>query len=155
MARMRHSELAAKLIVEGAIGALAGTVRGQLPVKPTALNDEQAQALGLPPGGTTLYYELDDKGVFFDTVGSRAAVWYSGADADRALSVLEGELKRQYPNTKQVVDGDHPDASGMRVRAYDVRIRDGLMATVEVSYSKPGQRPPKFSAQVVGMVIKN
>ena len=155
MARMKHSELAAKLVVEGALAAIGGTVRGQLPVKPTTLNDEQAQALGLPAGGTTLYYELDDKGVFFDSVGSRVAVWYSGADADRALAVLDAELKRHYPNTKQVVDADHPDASGMRVRAYDVKIRDGVMATVEVSYSKPGQRPPKFSAQVVGMVIKN
>jgi hypothetical protein len=152
---MKHSELAARLVVEGAIAAIAGTVRGQLPVKPTVLNDEQAQALNLPPGGTTLYYELDDKGVFFDSVGSRVAVWYSGADADRALGVLEAELKRHYPNTKQVIDAKHPDASGMRVRAYDVKIRDGLMATVEVSYSEPNVRPPKFSAQVVGMAIKN
>lgn len=155
MARMKHSELAAKLVVEGALAAFAGTLRGQLPVKPTVLTDDVAQALGLPPSGTTLYYQLDEKGVFFDSAGSRAAVWYSGADAERALGVLEAELKRQYPNTKQVIDADHPEASGMRLRAYDVKIRDGLMATVEVSYSKPGARPPKFSAQVVGMAIKN
>ena len=155
MARIRHSELAAKLVVEGAIAAFAGTVRGQLPVKPEVLTDREAQDLGLPPGGATLYYPLDDKGVFFDTVGSRVAVWYSGADAERAPAVLEAELKRRYPNTKQVVDADHPEVSEMRVRAYDVKIRDGLMATVEVSYSKPGARPPKFSAQVVGMAIKN
>lgn len=155
MARIKHSELAARLIVEGAIGAFKGDVSGQLPVKPEVLTDREAQDIGLPPGGTTLYYPLDDKGVFFDTAGSRMAVWYSGADADRAPGVLEAELKRRYPNSKQVIDAVHPTASDMRVRAYDVKIGEGLLATIEVSYSKPGVRPAKFSAQIVGMAIKN
>ncbi len=155
MAQVKHSELAARLIVEGAIGAFKGDISGQLPVKPEVLTDREAQDIGLPPGGTTLYYPLGDKGVFFDSAGSRMAVWYSGADADRAPGVLEAELKRRYPNTKQVVDADHPTASGMRMRAYDVKVGDGLLATIEVSYSKPGVRPPKFSATVVGMAIKN
>lgn len=155
MAQMKHSELAVRLIVEGALGAFAGTVSGQLPIKPEVLTDREAQDIGLPPGGTTLYYPLGDKGVFFDTAGSRIAVWYSGADADKALGALDAALKRTYADTKQVIDAVHPEVSDMRVRAYDVKLADGLMATVEVSYSKPGVRPPKFSAQIVGMGIKN
>jgi len=156
MARIKHSELATQLVIEGALGVFGGKeLKGQLPVTPHVLSDREAQDVGLPPGGTVLYYPIDSKGVFFDMVGSRAIVWYSGADADRALSLFDSELKRAYPSAKQLVDTAHPDASEMRIRAYDVKLADGMMATVEVSYSKQGVSPPKFSAQVVAMAIKN
>lgn len=155
MAQIKHSELATRLIVEGAIGMFRGDISGQLPVKPEVLSDREAQDLGLPPDGTTLYYPLGEKGVYFDSAGSRMVAWYSGADAERAPAVFETELKRRYPEAKQVIDADHPTASDMRMRAYDVKIGEGLLATIEVSYSKPGARPPKFSAQIVGMAIKN
>jgi hypothetical protein len=155
MAQITHSELAVRIIVEGALSAFTETVAGQLPVKPEVLTDSEAQSLGLPPGGTVLYYPLGEKGVFFDMAGSRMAVWYSGADADRALALLDATLKRAHPSAKQVIDAAHPAEHDLRVRAYDVKLSQGLMATVEVTYSKAGVRPPKFSAQIVGMAIKN
>lgn len=155
MAQIKHSELAAQIIVEGALGVFTGGLKGQLPIKPVVLTDDEAQALGLPPDGTVLYYPLGDKGVFFDTLGSRMVVWYSGADADRAPAVFDAELRRKYPATKQVIDAAHPSESDLRIRAYDVKLADGVMATIEVSYTKPNVRPAKFSALVVGMGLKN
>jgi len=156
MAKIKHSELAARIIVEGALGSLKGEQpKGQLPVKPEVLTDREAEDLGLPPGGTVLYYPLADKGVFFDMAGSRMVVWYSGGDAEHGPGVLDAALKRAYSSTKQVIDAAHPTESDLRVRAYDVKLGEGLMATIEVTYTKPGAYPPKFSALVVGMAIKN
>ncbi|MBC7768962.1 MAG: hypothetical protein H7124_09255 [Phycisphaerales bacterium] len=154
--KIKHSELAARIIVEGALTILQGkTPPGQLPVKPEVLSDREAEDLGLPPGGTVLCYPLGEKGVFFDMVGSRMVVWYNGADADRATGVLDAALKKAYPSTKLVIDAEHPQQSDLRVRAYDVKLSEGLMATIEVSYAKPGAYAAKFSAIVVGMAIKH
>ena len=157
MAKIKHSELASMLIIDGSLRVLKGEqLSGQVPVKPEVLSDREAQDIGLPPGGTVLCYPLGDKPVFFDMAGSRMVVWYSGADADRAVAHLDAELKRTYPGgVKQVVDAEHPQESDLRIRAYDVKLAEGLMATIEVSYSKPGAHTPKFSALIVGMAIKN
>jgi len=156
MAGIKHSELASRIIIEGALGALKGEQpKGQLPVKPEVLTDREAQDLGLPPGGTVLYYPLAEKGVFFDMAGSRMVVWFSGGDAERAPDAFDAALKRAHPGAKQVIDAAHPAESDLRVRAYDVKLAEGLMATIEVTYTKPGAHLPKFSALVVGMAIKN
>jgi len=153
---IKHSELAARIVVEGALTVLQGkTPSGQLPVKPEVLTDKEAQDLGLPPGGTVLCYPMAQTPVFFDMAGPRMVVWYSGADADRAVDVFDKTLKRSYPDNKMVIDAEHPQQSDLRVRAYDVKLGDGMMATVEVSYSKAGAHKPKFSAIIVGMAIKN
>jgi hypothetical protein len=47
-----QSEIAAKLIVEAAVGAIAGDVRGQLGIAPVVLSERQCADLGLPPGTT-------------------------------------------------------------------------------------------------------
>ncbi len=155
MAALTHSELAVRIIVEGALAAATDSVSGQLPIKPTILTDEQARDLGLPPGGLVLYYALGERtGVFFDSAGARMMVWFSGGDAGRAPQLLDQELRGAYRDLKQVVDADHPKESSMRVRAYDVRFGNGRMATIEVTYSKPGVTPPRFSAQIVNMAIK-
>lgn len=155
MANLTHRELASRLVIDAALGGIAGTVSGQLPIEPTVLTDESARMLGMPTGTTALYYPLGEKGVFFDIAASRIAVWYSGADADRAAAHLDAELKRAYPQAKQVKDEQHPDESGLRVRLYDVKLGQGRMANVEVSYSKPGERMPKFGVQIVALAIKN
>ncbi|MDZ4691224.1 hypothetical protein [Terricaulis sp.] len=157
MAKIRHSELAVMLVMDGSLRVLKGEqLKGQVPVKPEVLSDREAQDLGLPPGGTVLCYPLGETPLFFDMAGSRMVIWYSGADADRAAPLLDAELKRAYPGgVKQVIDTEHPQESDLRIRAYDVKLSDGLMATIEVSYTKPGADKPKFSALIVGMAIKN
>lgn len=153
---IKHSELAARIVIEGALTALKGqTPRGQLPVKPEVLTDDEAQRMGLPPGGTVLCYPLGQTPVFFDMEASRMSVWYSGADADRALEVFDKALKQAYPVAKLVIDAEHPQESDLRVRAYDVKLDDGLMTTIEVSYPRANAHKPKFSAIIVGMAIKN
>jgi hypothetical protein len=156
MAKITHSELATRLIVEGALNAITETVRGRMPIEPVMLSDADAVRLGLPPGGSTLFYPVSgDSGVFFDVTDSRMAAWYSGADADRALALFDKSLRDAHREAKQVADAAHPDDSSMRLRAYDVKLGNGRMATIEVSYSKPGVKPPKFSATVVAMALKN
>lgn len=155
MAAITHSELAVRIVVDGALAAATDTISGQLPIKPVILSDEQARDLGLPGGGLVLYYALGERtGVFFDSAGARMMVWFSGGDAERAPQLLDQELKRAYRDLKQVVDADNPKESSMRVRAYDVMLGNGRMATIEVSYTKPGVKPPRFSAQIVNMAIK-
>jgi hypothetical protein len=154
MAAITHSELAVR-IVEGALAAATDTVSGQLPIKPTILSDEQARDLGLPAGGLVLYYPLGERtGVFFDSAGARMMIWFSGGDAERAPQLLDQRLRGAYRDLKQVVDADHPKETAMRVRAYDVMLGNGRMATVEVTYTKPGVTPQRFSAQIVNMAIK-
>ncbi|MCC6193334.1 MAG: hypothetical protein IT518_02605 [Burkholderiales bacterium] len=155
MANITHRELAARLVIDAALRGMDGTVSGQLPVSPTVLTDESARVLGMPTGTTALHYQIGERGVFFDIAGSRIAVWYSGADADRAPAHLDAELKRAYPQAQQVKDEPHPEESSQRVRRYDVKLGQGRMANVEVSYSKPGERTPKFGVQIVALAIKN
>lgn len=153
---IKHSEFAARIVVEGALNVLQGKdPPGQLPVTPDVLTDRQAQDMGLPPGGTVLCYPLGASPLFFDMAGTRMVVWYSGADADKAADVLDRALKQAYPAIKMLIDVDHPKESDLRVRAYDVKLGEGLMATIEVSYPRPGAYKPKFSAIIVGMAIKN
>lgn len=156
MAALTHSELAAKLIVEGAVGVIAGTVKGKLPVEPMILTEREASDLGIPPGaGAPMFYPVGKSGVFFDVLWSRMAVWYTGADAERAPAVVEAMLKKAYPAAKMGADRDDPDAPGTHLRVFDVPLPDSKLATIEMRFSKPGAAQPRFSAQIIVMGVKN
>jgi len=155
MSKLSPSELAARIVTEGALPSITQTVRGQLPIEPVVLTDSEAAQLGLAEGGTTLLYRLGDTNVFFDMAVSRMIVWFSGGDAHKALATLEGALKRTYPQAKQAADEAHPNESGMRMRSFDVKLADGQAAIVEASYPEPNQRPGRFAVQVTAMAIKN
>lgn len=156
MAALTHSELAAKLIVEGAIGGIAGTVKGRLPVDPMVLTEREATALGIEPGaGAPIFYPLGKSGVYFDILWSRMAVWYSGEDADRAPAVVEALLRKTYPNLKKGADTTDPDTPQSHLRVFDVPLPDNKLATVEMRFSHPGVKPPRFSTQIIAMGIKN
>jgi hypothetical protein len=156
MAALTHSELAARLIVEGAVGVIAGTVKGKLPIDPVILTEREASALGVPPGaGAPMLYPIGDSGVFFDVLWSRMAVWYAGADAERAPAVVEAMLKKAYPNAKIGADRDDPDMPGMHLRVFDVPLPDNKLATIEMRFANPGSMQPRFSAQIIVMGVKN
>ncbi|MFT3728690.1 MAG: hypothetical protein QM759_12770 [Terricaulis sp.] len=148
------SEIAAKLVVEAAVGAIAGTVRGQLGIAPVVLSERQCAELGLPPGSNTMFYPVDDSGVFFDVDDARMTIWYSGPDAQRGLNAVETALKRAYPQAKQAKDEPDTREPSLRVRSYDVRFNNGRLATIDIGYPPTGGRVDKFVAQVVGMERK-
>ena len=151
----KHSEVVAQLVVEAAIAGIAGTVRGKFPIAPMVLNQQQCAELGLPPGSDTMFYPLDRSGVFYDVDEARSTIWYTGADAPRALMTVEHALKRAYPDARQAKDEDDPREAEMRVRTYDVKLPQGRLAVVQLSYPTANSRAPKFVAQVTAMVVKN
>jgi len=150
----KPSEVVAQLVVEAAIAGIAGTVRGKFPIAPVILNAQQCGELGLPPGSNTMFYPLDKSGVFYDVDEARSTIWYTGADAPKALSAVENAVLRAYPSAKQAKDDDDPREADMRVRTYDVKLPQGRLAIVQLSYPTPHSRAPKFVAQVTGMVVK-
>ena len=150
----KHSEVVAQLLVEAAIAGIAGTVPGKFPIAPVILNAQQCGELGLPPGSNTMFYPLDKSGVFYDVQESCSTIWYSGADAPKALSTVENAVKRAYPSAKQAKDEDDPREADMRVRTYEMTLPQERLAIVQRSYPTPQARTPKFVAQVTGMVVK-
>src|SRR5690349_6197872 len=130
---MKPSEAVAQLVVEAAIAGVAGTVRGKFPIAPVILNAQQCGELGLPPGSNTMFYPLDKSGVFYDVDDARSTIWYSGADAPRALSTVEAAVLRAYPSAKQAMDENDPREADMRVRTYDVKLPQGRLAIVQLS----------------------
>ncbi|MBI3438009.1 MAG: hypothetical protein HY054_05055 [Proteobacteria bacterium] len=151
---MKPSEAVAQLVVDAAIAGIAGTVRGKFPVAPVILNAQQCGELGLPPGSNTMFYPLDKSGVFYDVDEARSTIWYTGADAAKALATVEHAVTRAYPAAKRSNDEDDPREADMRVRTYDVKLPQGRLAIVQLSYPAPNSRAPKFVAQVTGMVVK-
>jgi len=85
---------------------------------------------------------------------ARSTIWYTGADAAKALTPVENAVKRAYPNAKQAKDENDPREADMRVRTYDVKLPQGRLAIVQLSYPTPQSRTPKLVAQVTGMVVK-
>jgi hypothetical protein len=150
----KHSEVVAQLVVEAAIAGIAGTVRGKFPIAPVILNAQQCGDLGLPPGSNTMFYPLDQSGVFYDVDEARSTIWYSGADSVRALPVVETAVMKAYREATQAKDELDPREGDMRVRTYDVKLPQGRLAIVQLSYPTPQSRAPKFVAQVTGMVVK-
>ena len=150
----KQSEIAAKLIVEAAVGVIAGTVSGQLGIAPIVLSERQLRDLGLPPDGTTMFYPAGDSGVFFDADEARLTIWFDGPDAARALGVVEAALKKGYPQAKQAKDEPDEREPGLRVRSYDLRFDNGRLATIDLGYPPAGAREAKFVAQVTGMTKK-
>ena len=152
MAGMKHSELAAKLIVEGCVAHAAGQVRGEMPVAPVSLTELERADIGLAQGGATLFYPLPPTGVFIDMAGTSATVWFTQADSDLALEALDRALKSAYPRTKQLKDSVHSSQKDVRERAYEVDFGNSRLALIEVEY--PARGSTKFVARVAGMARK-
>ena len=107
-AGVTHSELATKLIVEGALAGIAGTVQGQMPMAPVILTALERADMGMPQTGHTMFYPVPPTGVFFDLDGAQCSVWFMGADGDVALSRVDAAMKRAFSKTKQLKDDVDP-----------------------------------------------
>lgn len=155
MANLTHSELSAKLAIDGAVAAIAGTVRGQLPIKPRTLDQNQRAEAGIAAEGDFLFYPIAESGVFFYTHGAFTTIWYVGAETDKGLAALDAAIKRAHPSAKIANDGAHKTLRGWGFRTYDIKLPNGRLAIVEAAYPMGRVEAPKFSVRITSMAIKN
>ena len=151
MAQFKHSEVAAKLAIEGAVGAIGGTVKGTLGLKPRMLGPQEKNQLGMSLQGDTLFYPIGDSGVFFHTDGAFTTIWYAGADYDKGVEVLDALIKKNYPQAKKVKDEPHGEDPSLTLRTYDINLPGNHLAIVDAIYAKRRVDQPKFMIRVTAM----
>jgi hypothetical protein len=153
--QLSHSELAAKLVVDGCLAIIAGNVQGKLPVEGVPVTALERNELGLRQGGKTAFYPLKQSGVFLDLNGTSGSVFFADQDFDRALQALDAALKRAYPKAKQLKDSPHPRKKNHRFRSYEVDFGNGKLALVEVDAPDAAAKKHKFIARIFPMARKN
>ncbi|HYD89703.1 MAG TPA: hypothetical protein VEA80_19635 [Vitreimonas sp.] len=153
-AGMSHSQLAAKLVVEGALANIAGNVQGKMPIQPIVLTELERSDIKLSQGGTTLFFPLPPTGVFFDMNGPRAMVWYTDNDFTRGLETLDAAMKAAFPKTKQLKDSASPTEKGVRVRSYEIDFGNKRLALVEVEHATANADVKKFMVRVTAQTRK-
>jgi hypothetical protein len=146
---LTHSELAAKLIVEGSLDKIAGKTTEKFPIDGVKLDDDQRRGFGRQPGGSTIFYPIDPNGVFIDFHGAATTVWFQNADARDALKVFERALKKSYPKAVQREDKPHPKDPHARQRSYDVPLGRDRAATVDIAYPAADAEPRGFLARIL------
>ncbi len=153
--QLRHSELTAKLAIEGAVAAIGGTVKGQIGIQPRVLDARQKAELGMSDIGDTLFYPIDDGGVFFHTDGAFTTIWYANGDFEKGVGALDALLKRAHPDAKQVKDETHETDPDLNLRTYDIRLPNNHLAIVDAIYPKARAAKPKFMVRVTAMARQN
>lgn len=148
MAKLKNSEVAAKLAVEGVVASLAGTVKGQLGIKPKLIEGADRAELGVADIGDLLFYPVGDSGVFFHSDGPFATIWYGDADSNAGLAALDALVKRHHPNAKQVSDNPHKTEPGFNQRTWDIQLANERLAMVEAIYPNGRVINPKFMIRV-------
>lgn len=155
MAKMKHSEVAARLAIEGAVSAIGGTVRGQLGITPRQLTSHDKIDLAYLDAGPTLFYELDQGGVLFQSDGAQTIIWYGGGDYDKGITALDALVKKYYPEAKQTKDEAHQTEPNMRMRTYDIKLPGNHLALVDAIYPSGRVNNPKFMIRVTAMARQN
>jgi len=153
-AGMSHSQLAAKLVVEGALANIAGNVQGKMPIQPVVLTELERSDIKLAQGGTTLFFPLPPTGVFFDMHGPRASVWFTDNDFTRGLETLEAAMKQKFPKTKQLKDSASPTEKNVRQRSFEVDLGNKRLALVEVEHAAANADAKKFIVRVTAQTRK-
>jgi hypothetical protein len=146
---LTHSEMAAKLVVEGSLDKIAGKAKDKFPIEGVRLNDDQRRRFGREPGGSTIFYPIDPNGVYIDFHGAATTVWFTDADSSEALKLFEKALKKSYPKAKQREDKPHPTDQWTRQRSYDVPLGGDRAAVVDVAYPAPEALPKGFLVRIL------
>jgi hypothetical protein len=146
---LTHSEMAAKLVIEGSLDKISGKTTKKFEIEGQKLSDAQRGGLGRRPGGTTIVYPVEPGGVFIDFHGAATTVWFSEADSSDALAQLEKALKKAYPKTAQREDKVDPKDPYTRHRSYDVPLTKDRAATVDVAYPAPGADARGFVVRIL------
>lgn len=152
---MKHSEVAVKLAIEGAVSAIAGTVKGELGLKPRVLGPQEKADLGMADIGQTLFYEVGESGVFFHTDGAFTTIWYAGGDYTKGIDALDAAIKRKFPDAKRAKDEDHATERGLRLRTYDIRLPSNQLAIVDAIYAAGRTDKQSFMIRVTAMARQN
>lgn len=154
--KMKHSEVTAKLAIEGAVAAIGGTVKGKLGITPRELEPRDLVGLGLPEDiGPTLYYQLDQGGVFLQTDGAYTIIWYLDADYDKGLNALDALVKKHYPDAKKSKDEPHATEPNVRLRTYDIKLPGNHLAIVDTIYASGRVPNPRFMVRISAMARQN
>ncbi|MGE0044806.1 MAG: hypothetical protein AB7J28_08750 [Hyphomonadaceae bacterium] len=130
--------VAARLIVEGALPAIAGgpAFAPESMITPGRLvTGEERANLGLERPGRTYLFAALGSGVFLDLSGPNASAWFIGGDFDSAVDVFDSVLRLAYPHARQTDDRALPDSQ--RARAYRIDFGNGRRAFVELLYALP------------------
>ncbi len=152
---MKHSEVAAKLAIEGAVAAIGGTVSGSLGLKPQVIGSQEKAQLGMADIGDTLFYEVGEGGVFFHTDGAYTTIWFAGGDYDKGIQALDSLIKKKYPDAKRIKDEPHVEQKGYNLRTYDVRLPGNHIAIVDSIYVTRSDVDKKFMIRVTAMARQN
>ena len=152
---MKHSEVAAKLAVDGAVAAIGGSVKGALGLTPRVIGSKEKADLGIADEGQTLFYEVGDGGVFFHTDGAFTTIWFAGGDSGKGIDALDAAVKRAHPDAKRVKDEKHESEPGLRMRTYDIRLPHNHLAVVDAIYPSGPTRSPRFLIRVTAMARQN
>jgi hypothetical protein len=155
MAKMKHSEVAAKLAIEGAVAAIGGTVKGQLGIAPRELTPQDKDDLDIDDIGPTLYYDLGDGGVLLQSDGAHTVIWYGGADYDKGITALDALVKKLYPDAKKSKDEPHSTEKNLRLRTYDIKLSGNHLAIVDAIYPTGRVDNAKFMIRVTAMARQN
>jgi hypothetical protein len=152
---MKHSELAAKLVVDGCLAIVAGAVQGKMPMEGVPVTELERDELGLRQGGKTIFYPLSESGVFLDLNRTTASVFFADFDFDRAMPAIDAALKRAYPQAKQLKDTPHPRKKNFHFRSYEVDLGNGRLALVELDSPETAAKKRKFVARIFPQARKN
>lgn len=155
MAKLTHSEVAAKLAIEGAVAAIGGTVKGTIGLTPTMLSEQEKADMGWPYIGDTLFYPVDSSGVFFNTDGAFTTIWFVGGDFDKGLATLDKLLMQKYPDAKRVKDEPHAEHPGNNLRTYDIRLASNHLAIVDTVYATNRTNEKRFMIRITAMARQN
>ena len=136
----RPSAVAARLIIGGALPAIAGSESfpsSVIGVSGRQMRDDERRAAGLEQPGRTFLFAAEGAEVMLDLSGANAAAWFSGADFDSAIDHFDSELHRAYPVARRTDDRAVADNPATRARAYRILFENGRRAVIELLYALP------------------
>jgi hypothetical protein len=133
-AALTHAELAVKLVVDGALRIAQGKTPAEMPVKALPLTDEEKARADANPEALVVFYPAGDTGVFMQMHGNHVRVWYTGAETDGAVALLEKAIHKAHPNATFKDEQPHLTAHGMNARLYRVPIDDTHYLAVETTF---------------------
>jgi len=145
---LTHADLAVRLVVDGALRIAHGKTPAQMPVQAVPLNDEEKAKADANPDALVVFYPVGETGVFMQMHGNHARVWYTGADCDGVVAMLEKAINKAYPAATFKDEQPHLSAHGTNVRLYHVPVDPKHFVSVEATYPIDRRVRQQFAVRV-------